>query len=121
MLILVTGGAIALLFLILAVFCARGARLALIIGPTGVTIRGLLHTTRIPWENVERIDSAPGSYWRRATRVRRTDGQFFTAIVTAYQYVLFRGEPYDEISRSPSIPLRPTQAAITAHQDWLRT
>ena len=58
---------------------------------------------------------------RRCQRAALThDGRRHTAIGTSYQYLLFRGEPFDEQARDPQIPLRPTQAAMAAHQRWLR-
>lgn len=101
-------------------WAVRWLRLALVLEDDAVTVRGLLRTVRVPWRDVSRIESARGGYWRRATQVLTHDGQRHTAIGTSYQYLLFRGEPFDEQASDPQIPLRPTQAAMAAHQRWLR-
>lgn len=98
----------------------RWMRLALILEPDAVIVRGVFRTVRTPWTDVARIESASGTYWRHATRVVSHHGSTVTAIGTSYQYVFFRGERFDEQSRDPDGPLRPTRMAMAAHQRWLR-
>lgn len=40
--------------------------------------------------------------------------------MTSYQYLLFRGDPYDATARNPRIHQLPTRIAIYAHQRYLR-
>lgn len=54
------------------------------------------------------------------TAVTTTSGEQIGSLVTAYPYLLLRGEPFDASARDRSIPMRPTQTAIAAHQRWLR-
>lgn len=85
----------------------------------GIQLRNQFRRHWVPWAEVARIEPAEGWFFRQATVVVTTAGRRRIARITAHRYVLLRGEPYDELSRDPSFPGRPTAAAIRAHQDHL--
>lgn len=98
----------------------RSSSMALTVTTDGIEVRGILRTRWIPWQEVAIIESSPHWYWRRAACIVTTGGERIIAIVTAYQYLLLRGDPYDARARDPQIPLVPTRIAIDAHQRYLR-
>jgi hypothetical protein len=120
--------ALAVVFALLAgLFCAalllptwRSASMALTVTTDGIEVRGLLRTRWIPWQEVAVIESSTHWYWRRATCIVTTGGERIIAIVTSYQYLLLRGDPYDDQARDPRIPQLPTRIAIDAHRRCLR-
>lgn len=98
----------------------RGTNLAMDVTTTGIEVRGYFRTRRIPWEQVQIIESSTHWYWKRATCIVTTDGERVIPIVTSYQFLYFRGDPHDAVSRDPRAPQLPTRVAIDAHQRWLR-
>lgn len=98
----------------------RSLRMAMRVSTRGIEVRGLLRDHWIPWEQVARVETSDHWYWRRATRIVTTDGRRVDAVVTAYQNLFFRGEPYDAAARDPRVPQLPTRLAIDAHRRSLR-
>lgn len=98
----------------------RTARMAMNVTTAGIELRGMLRDHWIPWHEVAFVEQSRHWYWRRATSIVTTSGRPVVALVTSYQYLFFRGEPYDSVSRDPRIPLIPTRVAIDAHQRYLR-
>lgn len=108
------------LFTALLIPTWRSASMALTVTTDGIEVRGYLRTRWIPWREVAVIESSPHWYWRRAACIVTTGGERILAIVTSYQYLLLRGDPYDAAARDPRIPQLPTRIAIDAHQRYLR-
>jgi hypothetical protein len=102
---------------LLALCVRRGMRLAMRVSTGGIEVRGYL---RDHWEQVARVETSDHWYWRRATRIVTTDGRRVDAVVTSYQFLVFRGEAYDDTARDPRIPQLPTRIAIDAHRRFLR-
>lgn len=104
----------------LLVLSLRAQRLAMRVRTRGIEVRGLLRDRWLPWQRIAVVETGDHWYWRRATRIVMVDGERITPVVTSYQFLLFRGEPYDDTARDPHIPQVPTRAAIDAHRQWLR-
>ena len=111
---------IALVAAPLLVLLARAQRLAMLVRTGGIEVRGYLRDRWLPWERVAVIETSDSWYWRRATRIVTVDGKRVTALITSYQFLLLRGEPYDDMARDPRVPVLPTRIAIDAHRRWLR-
>ena len=116
--------ALAILFLLpaapLLVLSVRSQRLCMRVRTRGIEVHGYLQDRWLPWERVAVIETSDHWYWRGATRIVMVDGERITPLVTSYQFLLFRGEPYDEAARDPRIPQLPTRVAIDVHRRWLR-
>ncbi|MFC7374774.1 MULTISPECIES: PH domain-containing protein [unclassified Brachybacterium] len=104
----------------LIVYVFRVARLAMIVTTEGITVRELLRTRRVPWEQVHLIDEAPHWYHRRLTCIVLTDGTRIAPLVTNYLSLRLRGEPWDRAARDRHVPMVPTRQAAAAHRRWLR-
>lgn len=102
---------------LLIVAVVRSTRMEMVLEPEAITVRGMLRSRRIRWEDVARIEQAQGSAWRRATRIILADGSAVTAIITAHQYATLRGERVT--SPQPGQLEAPVAAAIDAHGAWL--
>lgn len=98
----------------------RSRRLAMTVRAGGIEVRGYLRDRWLPWEGIAVIETSEHWYWRRATRIVTVDGERVTPLITCYQFLLLRGESYDEAARDPRLPLHPTRVAIDAHRRWLR-
>lgn len=98
----------------------RAQRLAMRVRTRGIEVHGYLRDRWLPWERIAVIESSDHWYWRRATRIVMVDGERITPVVTSYQFLLLRGEPYDQTARDPRVPQLPTRVAIDAHRHWLR-
>lgn len=98
----------------------RGTNLAMNVTTAGIEVHGYLRTQWLPWEQVQVIESSAHWYWRHATCIVTTSGERVLPIVTSYQFLYFRGDPHDAVSRDPRVPQLPTRVAIDAHQRWLR-
>lgn len=104
----------------LGVLTWRGTRLAMTVTTDGIEVRGYLRDRWIPWTHVARIETGSHWYWRRATCIVAASGDRVLATVTSYQFLFFRGDPYDPAARDPQAHQVPTLAAIDAHQRFLR-
>jgi hypothetical protein len=98
----------------------RAQRMAMRVRTRGIEVRGYLRDRWLPWEQIALIETGDHWYWRRATRIVMVDGERITPVVTSYQFLLLRGEPYDDAARDARVPQVPTRAAIDLHQRWLR-
>jgi hypothetical protein len=98
----------------------RGSRMAMNVTTAGIEVRGYWRDHWIPWPQVARIEQSTHWYWRRATCIVTQSGQRIIPILTAYQYLLFRGEPYNATTRDPNALQLPTRIAIDAHRRFLR-
>lgn len=104
----------------LLVLGLRAQRLAMRVRTRGIEVHGYLRDRWLPWERIAVIENGDHWYWRRATRIVMVDGERITPVVTSYQFLMFRGETYDDAARDPRIPQVPTRAAIDLHRRWLR-
>lgn len=116
-LVLMVGAAFLVLLLASGV---RSLRMQMTVTTRGIEVHGYLRDHRIPWEQVVRVETSGHWYWRRATCIVTADGARIVPIITAYQNLIFRGEPYDATARDPRIPQLPTRIAIDAHRRFLR-
>lgn len=98
----------------------RSGRLAMTVRTRGIEVRGYLRDRWLPWERIAVIETSDHWYWRRATRIVLVDGERVTPLITSYQFLILRGEPYDAAARDPRVPQVPTRVAIDAHRRWLR-
>ena len=103
----------------------RSTSMAMVVTTTGIEVRGYWIRRWIPWDQIAMIESSTHWYWRRATCIHThhtlsANGERITAVVTAYQYIFWRNEPYDARARDPREHLAPTRAAMDAHRRYLR-
>lgn len=104
--------ALAVVFLVLAV---RTMRVGVLTGPDGVTVRGVLSTRRLRWDEIERFELGRWRGWGDypCGVVRRADGSQLTVFALNPPFELAAGE-----SREVPDALEALNAQLAVARGW---